>query len=172
MIIWIIGMSGSGKTTLGREVARQWRETTTNLVFLDGDQMREIFKHDRGEQAYTVEGRRKNAESIAELCAMLDRQNINVVCCILSIFADMRLENRTRFSRYFEVFMDAPMEVLRQRDVKGLYAAYDRGETSNVVGIDIPFEPPVSADFVIDSSGHDPNLAQLASEILERAMPS
>ena len=55
MIIWMIGMSGSGKTTLGREVARQWRETTTNVVLLDGDEMREIFRNDRGDQAYTLE---------------------------------------------------------------------------------------------------------------------
>ena len=171
MIIWMIGMSGSGKTTLGREVARQWREKASNVVFLDGDEMREIFRNDRGEQAYTVEGRRENAERIAGLCDMLDRQNINVVCCILSIFADMREKNRSRFLQYFEVFMDAPMEVLRQRDVKGLYAAHERGETSNVVGVDIPFEPPAFADMVIDSSGDNPDLEHLASVILAKAMP-
>ncbi|MDC3316410.1 adenylyl-sulfate kinase [bacterium] len=170
MVIWMIGMSGSGKTTLGREVARQWSETMSNVVFIDGDEMREIFKHDRGEQAYTVEGRRENAERITALCQMLDRQNINVVCCILSIFPDMRAENRTRFSQYFEVFMDAPMAVLRKRDVKGLYAAHERGETSNVVGIDIPFEPPAFADVVINSSREDPDLERLASAILEKAM--
>lgn len=172
MVIWMIGMSGSGKTTLGREVARKWRETAPNVVFLDGDEMREIFRNDRGEQAYTIEGRRDNAERIAALCDLLDRQNINVVCCILSIFADMRADNRTRFSRYFEVFMDAPMAVLRKRDVKGLYAAHERGETSNVVGIDIPFEPPASADMVIDSSGDDPELDRLASAILANAIPA
>jgi adenylylsulfate kinase len=166
----MIGMSGSGKTTLGREVVRQWRETTSNVVFLDGDEVREIFNKDRGEQAYTVEGRRRNAERITALCNMLDQQNINVVCSILSIFADMRAENRTRFSRYFEVFMDAPFDVLRQRDLKGLYSAYERGETSNVVGIDIPFEPPASADMVIDSSGEDPELERLASAILAKAV--
>ncbi len=170
MVIWMIGMSGSGKTTLGREVTRQWRKTASNVVFLDGDEMREIFRTDRNEQAYTIEGRRENAERIAALCDMLDRQNINIVCCILSIFTDMRAQNRTRFSRYFEVFMDAPIEVLRHRDVKGLYAANERGETSNVVGIDIPFEPPTSADMVIDSSGDDPKLERLASEILATAM--
>ena len=172
MVIWMIGMSGSGKTSLGREVAQQWRETVSNVVLLDGDEMREIFRNDRGEQAYTVEGRRENAERIANLCDMLDRQNINVVCCILSIFADMRVKNRTRFSQYFEVFMDAPIEILRQRDVKGLYAAHERGETSNVVGVDIPFEPPTSADMVIDSSGDDPDLERLASAILAKAMPA
>ena len=170
MVIWMIGMSGSGKTTLGREVTRQWRKTASNVVFLDGDEMREIFRTDRNEQAYTIEGRRENAERIAALCDMLDRQNINIVCCILSIFTDMRAQNRTRFSRYFEVFMAAPIEVRRHRDVKGLYAANERGETSNVVGIDIPFEPPTSADMVIDSSGDDPKLERLASEILATAM--
>lgn len=170
MIVWMIGMSGSGKTTLGREVARQWRERTSNVVFLDGDEMREIFRNHRGEQAYTVEGRRENAERLVDFCCMLDRQHINVVCCILSIFADIQLENRSRFSRYFEVFMDAPIDVLRHRDVKGLYAAYDRGETSNVVGLDIPFEPPVSADIVVDSSGDNPDVQHLASGIVSKLM--
>lgn len=170
MVIWMIGLSGSGKTTLGRQVARQWRETAPNVVFLDGDEMRKIFRNDRGELAYTVEGRRENAERIAALCDILDRQNINVVCCILSIFPEMRAQNRKRFSRYFEVFMDAPMEVLRRRDIKGIYAARERGETSNVVGIDIPFERPAAADMVIDSSGDEPELERWASAILARAM--
>ena len=66
--------------------------------------------------------------------------------------------------------MDAPLDVLRQLDVKRLYSAYERGETSNVVGIDIPFEPPASADMVIDSSGEDPELERLASAILAKAV--
>ncbi|MBO6788920.1 MAG: adenylyl-sulfate kinase [Dinoroseobacter sp.] len=171
MVIWMIGMSGSGKTTLGREVVRKWRETATNVVFLDGDEMREIFRSNKGEHAYTIEGRRENADRIVALCELLDRQNINVLCCILSIFDDMRLQNRSRFSEYFEVFMDAPVETLRRRDVKGIYAAFDKGETSNVVGIDIPFGTPTSADMVIDSSGDDPDLVRLANEVLTRAIP-
>ena len=87
-------------------------------------------------------------------------------------FADMRLENRSRFSEYFEVFMDAPIDVLRQRDTKGLYAARDRGQTLNVVGLDIPFEPPAFADMVVDSSGEDPDLEHLASAILGKAIPA
>lgn len=169
MVIWLVGLSGSGKTTLGREVARLWRVLAPNTVLLDGDELRELFRHDRGGAPYTVEGRRLNAERMVALCEMLDRQGINVVCCILSIFPDMRAANRSRFSNYFEVFMDAPIEALRRRDVKGLYAAADRGDMSNVVGIDIPFERPEGADMVVDSSGDAPDVGALARAVLDRA---
>ncbi|WP_300442314.1 adenylyl-sulfate kinase [Zoogloea sp.] len=166
MVIWLIGMSGSGKTTLGREIARQLRTLAPNTVLLDGDELREVFAHDRGDAPYSIEGRRLNAERLTALCAMLDRQGVHVVCCVLSIFPDMREENRRRFSSYFEVFMDAPLAVLQARDVKGLYAAAGRGEVSNVVGVDIPFPRPVAADMVIDSSGNPDGLEHVAARIL------
>jgi len=166
MVIWLIGLSGSGKTTLGTEIARQLRARHPNTVLLDGDTMRQVFAFDQGNDPYTMEGRRINAERITALCEMLDRQGIHVVCCILSIFADMRLNNRTRFSRYFEIFMDAPMKALRQRDVKGLYAAADAGKTTNVVGVHIPFERPTGADLVIDSSNDTADIPALAEQAL------
>lgn len=168
MVIWFVGLSGSGKTTLGKEVARQWRERAANTVLLDGDEIRNVFKHDRAKDAYSMSGRRQNAERITALCEMLDQQGINVVCCILSVFPEMRASNRNRFSEYFEVFMDAPMDALRRRDEKGLYGAAERGEMDNVVGVDIPFERPVGSDLVIDSSDDDPNVAALARMVLAR----
>ncbi|MFT0531211.1 adenylyl-sulfate kinase [Castellaniella hirudinis] len=169
MILWLIGLSGSGKTTLGSEMARQLRARHPNTVLLDGDTLRQVFSFDQGSDPYTVEGRRINAERIASLCEMLDRQGIHVICCILSIFDDMRRANRARFSRYFEIFMDAPLEALRRRDVKGLYAAADSGQTPNVVGVHIRFEPPSHPDMVIDSSGDAPDIPSLAAQALARA---
>ena len=169
MVIWLVGLSGAGKSTLGRELAKQLRAVKPNTVLLDGDELRKVFAHDKGNEPYTVQGRRINAERIVALCEMLDKQGIHVVCCILSIFPDMRLENRTRFSRYFEVFMDAPLEVLMARDVKGMYAAAIRGEVGDVVGIDIPFERPTGADITINTSNNDANIAVLASNILALA---
>jgi cytidine diphosphoramidate kinase len=169
MVIWFIGLSGSGKSTLGREVARQWQAIESNTVLLDGDELRAVFAQDKGDEPYSVTGRRRNAERLTALCELLDRQGINVVCCILSIFPDMRAENRQRFSRYFEVFMDAPLPILQARDVKGLYGAALAGREKNVVGIDIPFERPSSADMVIDSSGTLQDLEQLAATVLVRA---
>ena len=168
MVIWLIGLSGSGKTTLGREIARQLRARQPNTVLLDGDELREVFAHGRGDEAYTVEGRRVNAERMVALCRLLDGQGIHVVCCILSIFPEMRDGNRGRFSRYFEIFMDAPLAVLEARDTKGLYAGARQGKTRNVVGIDIPFERPTRPDMVVDSSGDTADVERLAAEILVR----
>lgn len=169
MVVWVIGLSGSGKTTLGREMARQWRTATPNVVLLDGDEVRKVFAHDRSDDAYTPQGRRVNAERLAALCELLDRQGIHVVCCVLSIFEDMRRDNRSRFSRYFEIFMDASLEAVMARDVKGLYAAARRGEARNVVGVDIPFERPTTADLVIDSSGPCADVPALARMALRAA---
>jgi adenylylsulfate kinase-like enzyme len=168
MIIWIIGLSGSGKTTLGTELTKQMRFFEKNTVLLDGDEMREFFSHFPHNDPYSVEGRRINAERIVALCKLLDSQNINVVCCTLSIFPDIRLANRQRFSRYIEIFMDAPLDIVRLRDVKGLYAAAAKGEIKNVVGEDIPFERPEYPDITIDSSNQFADIPQMATTILSR----
>ncbi len=65
--------------------------------------------------------------------------------------------------------MDAPMESLKRRDVKGLYEMAERGEMNNIIGLDIPFERPVGSDLVIDSSEDDPDLVSLTHHIMERA---
>ncbi len=168
MVIWLIGLSGAGKTVIGREVWRQWKAIRPDVVLLDGDEVREVFRHDRGANAHTVEGRRINAERMTSLCAMLDRQDINVVCSILSIFPDMRAGNRQLFSRYFEVFVDAPMDFLQQQDDKNLYAAARAGELQHVVGVDIPFPVPENADFVVKNM-RDQEPAQIATEIMRAA---
>lgn len=151
MVIWIIGLSGAGKTTIGREVHRQWQTVAPGTVFVDGDDIRGIFDQNRGPDAHTIEGRRQNAQRIGRICEWLDRQGINVVCSILSLFEDQRLQNRTSFSRYFEVYIRAPMETLVARDVKNLYRPALDGRISHVVGVDIAFAEPTSSDLVIDN---------------------
>lgn len=168
MVIWLIGLSGAGKTTVGRAIAEQWRKVAPNTVLVDGDEIRHLFGQDRQSEDYSIESRRANAERIRNICAWLDSQNINVVCCILSLFPDQRADNRSRFRSYYEVFLDAPMKLLESRDSKGLYAAARKGALGNVVGVDIPFPPPRQADLIIDVSQAPPP-DRLASEILLKA---
>lgn len=166
MVIWLVGLSGAGKTTIGRELHALLKAREPNTVFVDGDEVRAVFKHDRGPDAYTLEGRAKNAERMAELCAWLDRQGMNVVCCCLSVFEETRAWNRETYSRYFEVYVSTPFDVLVERDSKGLYGAALRGETENVVGVDIPFTPPAAPDLVVEN-GRDPrDPREIAREIL------
>jgi adenylylsulfate kinase len=166
MVIWLIGLSGSGKTTLGREIVRLWRQHAANTVLLDGDEVRQVFAQNQSEANYALPGRRDNAERLTALCELLAKQNINVVCCILSLFPDMRAGNALRFGQYFEVFMDAPLEVLERRDSKGLYASARAGLAGPVAGIDLPFPRPDHADLVIDSSSDAFDLEALARTVL------
>ncbi|MCW5619890.1 MAG: adenylyl-sulfate kinase [Burkholderiales bacterium] len=167
MVIWIIGLSGAGKTTLGQALVARWRQTDKGVVLVDGDVVRRMFEDDGSDEAYTVAGRRRNAARMVELCRWLDQQGIDVVCCILCPFADVRAANRSRFSRYFEIYLNAPLEVLAARDAKDLYAPALRGERRNVVGVDIAFEPP-QADLMLDTARHAPDPDARITSILTR----
>jgi cytidine diphosphoramidate kinase len=166
MIIWLIGLSGAGKTTVGRQVYDRVRTVHANTVFLDGDILRDVWGDRLG---HDVAGRRRNAERISRLCAMLDRQGIHVVAAVLSIFPDWQAWNRRTFSAYYEVFLDTPLEVVKARDAKGLYAAAEqaisRGETADMVGLDIPMPVPPQADLHVRSPAVLAPPAQLAEMI-------
>lgn len=146
MVIWLIGLSGAGKSTIGKLVTDRLRQEHKNLVYLDGDDLREVWGDSPG---HTVEGRAVNAQRISHLCRLLDSQGIHVVTAILSIFPEWQAWNRETFSRYFEIFLDVPMEVVEERDAKGLYKAARDGDMQNVVGVDIPFPAPSNPDLVL-----------------------
>lgn len=169
MIVWLIGLSGAGKTTIGRHVYRMCKAEASNTVFIDGDEVRAIFRHDQTDDDYSIKGRLQNAERITELCAWLDSQDINVVCCILSIFPEMRAQNAKRFSSYFEVYISASMETLEFRDGKGLYSGAKKGEIDNVVGVQIPFPEPIDSDLVVDNSNFELAPEVLAEKIFKAA---
>jgi adenylylsulfate kinase len=168
MIVWLVGLSGAGKTTIARELHRQWQTRDPATVLIDGDEIREIFKHDQNPAAYTLAGRRINGERIAAMSAWLDAQGINAVVSILCIFPDILAANRNRYGGYFEVFVDAPLAALEARDGKGLYAAARAGKMPDVVGIDIPFPAPEQPDLVIRNDGPALDAGATAIDILAR----
>ena len=169
MIIWLVGLSGSGKTTIGREMYRLWKPVAPNTVIVDGDDIRRILRHNTDPQDYTLLGRYDNARRIVEICSWLDKQGINVICCILCLFDDIMLNNRQHFSEYFQVFIDAPLKLLEERDPKGLYYRALRGEEKNVVGIDIPFPIPQNSDLILNMNNDFPSPEKLAEYILKKA---
>ena len=99
MVIWLIGLSGSGKTTVGKEVFRIWKKKSPQTIFLDGDEVRDIFSNENYSRDYTLKGRRLNAERISRLCLWLDNYNINIVASVLSVFPDMQDWNRKNFKK-------------------------------------------------------------------------
>ena len=153
MIVWIVGLSGVGKTTVGSLLVDKIRENDPTWVMIDGDAMRSIFGSDKANSDYSIESRRQNAKRIVSLCVWLDRQKINVVCNILCIFDDLMKNNKELFPEYFQVELTAPMDVLVERDTKGIYSGYINGFQKNVVGFDIKYDKPTHSDLVIDNSG-------------------
>ena len=168
MIIWFIGMSGSGKSTLARTLYDRLKPGTPHLVYLDGDEFRDIFRNDVD---HTVEGRRKNAERVSHFCRILDQQNIHIIAAVLSIFPEWQMWNRESFSNYFEIFLDVPMDVLEKRDTKNLYARAACGEMPNVVGVDIPFPRPASPNIVLTHLDQDKGVAACIDAVLDRLPP-
>ncbi|MCK0168418.1 adenylyl-sulfate kinase [Jannaschia sp. S6380] len=165
MVIWIIGLSGAGKSTLAEEVARIARDARPDVVVVDGDAVRAAFGNDLG---HTMEDRRRNAERIMGLCAWLDGQGIHVICAILSLFPEHRAWMRANVPGYFEVFVDAPLDQLRARDGKGLYARFEAGKIEGVAGLDLPFAAPDAPDLRIRNDGDQRALLTHADDLARR----
>lgn len=165
MVIWLIGMSGAGKSTLARALHERLKPEARHLVYLDGDDFRDMFRNDVD---HTVAGRRKNAERISHTCSMLNKQGIHVIASVLSIFPEWQRWNRENLGNYFEVFLDIPLATLKQRDTKGLYAGAERGEIPNVVGVDIDFPRPPAPDMIIDEAIQRTGIDACIELIMER----
>ena len=149
MVIWVVGLAGVGKTTLATSIANSIKNTERNTVLIDGDVVRKIFNFEnKGD--YSVSGRLQNAQRIQQICKLLDDQDINVVCGILSIFEEHREENRSLFSKYCEIYLKADFDDLKRR--RPIYQKALDHEIENVVGVDIPFKEPTRSDLTIDTS--------------------
>jgi len=167
MVVWIVGLSGSGKTTLAEQVVKDIREDGGKVVLLDGDSVRELYGNDLG---HDLEGRKANADRICRLCSFLEVQGIKVVCAILSIFPESRAWCRQQFNSYYEVFIDAPLDQLMARDVKGIYSRYKKGEIKDVAGLDLAFPIPENSELVIRNSGSKDELMKYSKVIAKHVL--
>lgn len=145
-VYWLTGLSGAGKTTIGKLLYEKLRENRSNIVFLDGDTLRQVFGDDLG---YTRQDRLKSAMRNARLCKLLCEQGIDVVCCTISMFDSVRAWNRKNIPGYVEVYIKVSMETLRQRDQKGLYSNSD----GVVAGVDFTIEEPKQPDIILQNDG-------------------
>lgn len=152
---WLTGLSGAGKTTIGRLWYKKLRQSGVTAVFLDGDELRQVFG---GSLGYSLEDRQKMAMNYARLCALLSKQGLTVVCCTISMFDSVRAWNRENIPGYVEVYIEASMETLRRRDQKGLYSTGKQ----NVAGVDFQVELPKAPDLILDNNGEKSPEEQVA----------
>lgn len=147
-LIWFTGLSGSGKSTLAVQLEAQLHAAGIKTYLLDGDNIRAGINKDLN---FTDEGRVENIRRIGEVAKLMLDAGVVVLSAFISPFKADRDQVRTIVGteNYIEVFVDAPLEVCEQRDVKGLYKKARAGEVKNFTGIDSPYEAPEASDVVI-----------------------
>jgi adenylyl-sulfate kinase len=147
-LIWFTGLSGSGKSTLAVQLEAQLFARGFKTYLLDGDNIRTGLNKDL---SFTDDGRVENIRRIGEVSKLLLDSGVIVLSAFISPFKADREQVKTIVGslNYMEVFVDTPLEVCEQRDVKGLYKKARAGEVKNFTGIDSPYERPESADLVI-----------------------
>ncbi len=143
LTIWLTGLSGAGKTTIGKELVRQLQAAGEKVEFLDGDSLRQTICRGLG---FSYEDRCENIRRIGFLAELLTRHGITVVVAVISPYQSMRDEVRQRVEHFLEVYVNAPLAVCEQRDVKGLYKRTRAGEIQQFTGVSDPYEPPLSPE--------------------------
>jgi adenylyl-sulfate kinase len=148
--LWFTGLSGAGKTTLARQVARKLRGRGLRVEVLDGDVVRQNLSKGLG---FSKEDRDTNIRRIGFVCNLLSRNGVVAIAAAISPYRAVRDEVRIAqdTGRFVEVFVDCPIGVLTERDVKGLYQKALNGEIENFTGVSDPYEPPENPEIVIHS---------------------
>ena len=162
MIIWITGLSGAGKTTLCNALRDTLRPVLPELVILDGDDVRTAFGQDLG---YHKAGRLKQLHRLQSMATVLAKQGLVVIVGVLYAHPDVLEWNRENMPDYFEIYLDASLETVKARDAKGIYAMAERGDMSDVVGIDIEWHVPKNPNLTFDADYPLPPL-QLAEQVI------
>ena len=165
MVIWITGMSGSGKTTLAVALHDLLKPKRQHTVLLDGDVIRAAFGVGLG---YSEPERVTQIQRIQNLAKVLADQELIVIVAALYAHKDLLNWNRQNLPGYYEVYLDASMDLLEGRDKKNLYSMAKSGETRDVVGMDIPWNAPASPDLLFNAdseSSPDEMARQLIGKI-------
>jgi adenylylsulfate kinase len=150
--IWITGMSGSGKSTVTAILERELRAMDLRVEVLDGDVVRTHLTRELG---FSREDRDEHIRRVGWVCELLSRNDVVAIAAVISPYRAVRDEIRGRIGRFVEVYMEAPLEVLAERDVKGLYRRAMAGEITQFTGVDDPYEPPLSPEVVCHSDGQE-----------------
>lgn len=168
LMIWFTGLSGSGKSTVAIALERELHRRGLLCRILDGDNIRSGINNNLG---FTEADRVENIRRIAEVSKLFIDTGIITIAAFISPSNDLRKMAAEIIGRenFLEVFVNTPLEVCEQRDVKGLYAKARRGEIKNFTGISAPFEAPSHPDLTLDTSKL--TLEESVNLLLEKILP-
>ncbi|MEW6127406.1 MAG: adenylyl-sulfate kinase [Acidobacteriota bacterium] len=162
--IWFTGLSGAGKTTLARLLEPELQNRGYKVEVLDGDIVRTNLSKGLG---FSKEDRDTNIRRIGFVCNLLARNDVIAIAAAISPYKEVRDEVRDDLQRFVEIYVECPIPVLAERDVKGLYKKALAGEIKNFTGIDDPYEPPVSPEVIVrsDTEAPEESLANILAKL-------
>ena len=143
VVVWFTGFSGAGKSTIAEALTEKLRFEGYQLEVLDGDEIRENLTKDLG---FSKEDRDTNIRRIGFVAKLLARNGVIVLIPVISPYRAIREEMRANIDNFLEVFVNAPISVCEERDVKGLYKQVRAGKIKQFTGIDDPYEPPTNPE--------------------------
>jgi adenylyl-sulfate kinase len=151
-VVWFTGLSGAGKSTLSLPVASRLRDAGHRVEILDGDEVRTHLSKGLG---FSKEDRDTNIRRIGFVAELLARNGVVAITAAISPYREIRDEVRHKVVRhragFFEVYVECPIDVLAERDVKGLYKKALAGEVKNFTGVSDPYEPPLTPEVTVRS---------------------
>ena len=162
--VWFTGLSGAGKSSIANLVEKQLHALRHHTYVLDGDNVRHGLCKDLG---FGDADRVENIRRVSEVVRLMVDAGLIVLTAFISPFRSERQSARALLEagEFIEVFVDTPLAVAEERDVKGLYAKARAGEIRNFTGIDSPYEPPAAAEIRIDTTTCTPE--QAAAQVVE-----
>jgi adenylylsulfate kinase len=161
--LWFTGLSGSGKTTISEIVERELRSRKRPVEVLDGDIVRTNLSNGL---SFSRDDRNINVLRIGFVANLLTRNGVGVIVSAISPYKEARDQVRRRIVDFVEVFVDAPLEVCAERDVKGLYKKAFAGEIEQFTGVSDPYEPPNAPDLVLKTDEEAPE--ESAQRVIEK----
>ena len=166
--LWLTGLSGSGKTTIAIPLAEELRSRGVKVERLDGDIVRQSLTRDLG---FSKEDRDKNIERVTFVAKLLTRNDVIVICSFISPYRERRAKSRAEIGEFVEVYVECPVEVCAERDVKGMYAKAFAGEIQNFTGVSDPYEPPENAEIVCSTANEtvEESVAKIVAYLEEHA---
>jgi adenylyl-sulfate kinase len=146
--LWFTGLPCSGKSTLARRVEEILLERGMNVEVLDGDEVREHLSKGLG---FSKEDRDTNIRRIGYVAKLLSRNGVVAVGAAISPYKAIRDEVRSWHDRFVEVYVKAPVDILTDRDVKGMYKKALAGQIKHFTGVDDPYEPPENPEVIVET---------------------
>ncbi len=147
--IWFTGLSGAGKSTLAEALEQRLKQHGRNVEILDGDVVRTHLSKGLG---FSREDRDTNIKRIAFVCGLLTRNGVVCIAAAISPYREARAWARETIGNFVEVYVNCPLEVCEERDVKGLYKLVKEGKKKDFTGKDDPYEAPEQPDVVVETS--------------------